>query len=57
MDALDGDPHQRLLSAIVFASTALEALAFFFLFTGDAPPWFKSENAKDGKLTAPPGKS
>jgi len=53
MDALGGGPHQFFSSALVLASTALEALAFFFLFTGDAPPWFKRENAKDGNLSAP----
>jgi hypothetical protein len=53
IDALDFDPHQLLLSGSPFVSTALEAAAFFFLFTGDAPPWFKRENAKIAKVSAP----
>jgi hypothetical protein len=34
------------LTIYEFAGTLVEALSFYFLFTGDARPWFRAQNSK-----------
>jgi hypothetical protein len=33
------------LTVLVFISTLVEAAAFYFIFTGDARPWFQRQDA------------
>lgn len=37
---------QLLMTIYDFAVTALEGVGFYFLFTGDARPWFRAEISK-----------
>ena len=39
-------PDNLPTSAIALASQLVEAIAFYFAFTGDARPWFQPENSK-----------
>jgi hypothetical protein len=56
---LDPEPFVRdhLPSTIIgFGATFVEIIAFFFLFTGDAKPWFRRETP-DGSAHVLPEKS
>lgn len=38
-------PDHLLLSILTFTSMALDIAAFFYVFTGDARPWFRQEGS------------
>jgi len=39
-------PGHLPLTAYAFAGTLLQAVGFYWLFTGDAQPWFGAKNSK-----------
>jgi hypothetical protein len=40
------EPDHLLLTALLFVSTLVEAASFYFVFSGDARPWFQGQNPK-----------